>query len=260
MRAVAWVMTVFVVIFLIVPILIIIPMAFSSSSYLEFPPPGFSLQWFENFFTSTQWMRATRVSLQVAFWTVLLSTVIGTLAAFAIRRFKGFTRVLSNGYLSTPLMIPLVVLALGLYLLYVRMGLASSITGLVIAHTALAVPYVLINVSAPLSNLPPTYERAARSLGAHPLRAFFNVTLPAIYPGVLAGALFAFLTSFDEVIIAIFVSGVRTQTLPVMMWESVRTDLDPTLAAIAVLLTGLTVISLGLAQLVTRIPARRKHT
>lgn len=257
MKAIAWVMTALVACFLILPIVIIIPMAFSSSSYLQFPPPGFSLQWFEAFFTSPRWMRALGTSLTVAFWTVLLATTIGTLAAFALKRFRGPINMVATGYLASPLMVPLIAFALGLYLLYANVGLNGSIAGLVLAHTVLALPYVIINVSAPLANLPPANERAARSLGAHPLRAFAGVTLPAIYPGVLAGALFAFLTSFDEVIVAVFVSGVRVNTLPVLMWESVRTDLDPTIAAVAVLLTALTIVSLALAQLVTRISARR---
>lgn len=259
MKAVAWMVTAFVACFLILPIIIIIPMAFSSSSYLQFPPPEFSLQWFEAFFTSQRWMRATGVSLTVAFWTVLISTTIGTLAAFALKRFHGLANIIATGYLTSPLMVPLIALALGLYLLYVNFGLNGSIAGLVLAHTVLALPYVIINVAAPLANLPPVNERAARSLGAHPFRAFIDVTLPAIYPGVLAGALFAFLTSFDEVIVSVFVSGVRTSTLPVLMWESVRTDLDPTIAAISVLLTALTLVSLTLAHLATRIPARKNQ-
>lgn len=257
MRALSWTVTIFVGFFLIFPILVIIPMAFSSSSYLEFPPPGFSLQWFEEFFSSPRWMSATKISLTVAFWTVLLSTTVGTLAAFAIRRFRGAMRPVAIGYLTAPLMIPLIALALGLYLTYVNLGLNGSILGLVLAHTVLALPYVIINVSAPLGNLPPANERAARSLGAPPWRAFLDVTFPAIYPGILAGALFAFLTSFDEVILAVFISGVRTSTLPVLMWESVRTDIDPTIAAIAVLLTTLTVVSLGLAQFAVRVSSRR---
>lgn len=257
MKALTGVVTAFVAIFLIAPILIIIPMAFSSSGYLEFPPPGFSLQWFDRFFSSSQWMSAAGTSFQVAFWTVLLATVLGTIAAFGLRHLKAFTKLVANGFLISPLMVPLVAIALALYLFFVNFQLNGSITGLVLAHTMLALPYVIINVTAPLTNLPPSQERAARSLGAHPIRAFLNVTLPAIYPGVLAGALFAFLTSFDEVIVAIFISGVRTQTLPVMMWESVRTDLDPTIAAIAVLLTALTITSLVLAQYVASIPKRK---
>jgi putative spermidine/putrescine transport system permease protein len=260
MRAVAWTVTALVACFLILPIVVIIPMAFSSSSYLEFPPPGFSLQWFESFFSSQQWMRATGVSLTVAFWTVLLATTLGTLAAFGLKRFRGAANLIATGYLTSPLMVPLIAFAIGLYLLFVNVRLNGTIPGLVLAHTVLALPYVIINVAAPLANLPPVNERAARSLGAHPLRAFGDVTLPAILPGVLAGALFAFLTSFDEVILSVFVSGVRTSTLPVLMWESVQTDLDPTIAAIAVLLTALTIVSLALAQLVTRVSTRRNRT
>jgi putative spermidine/putrescine transport system permease protein len=258
LRTVAYIISGFVVVFLLAPILIIILMAFSSSSYLEFPPPGFSLQWFENFFGSAKWVKSALTSLEVAVWTVVLSTLLGTLAALGIRRLRGPSKAINLGLLVSPLMVPLVVLALGLYIIYVRIGLASTTFGLVLAHTALAVPYVVINVIAPLTNMSDTAERGARSLGANRLQAFRDVTLPAIYPGIFAGALFAFLTSFDEVIIAIFVTGVRTKTLPVLMWESVRTDLDPTIAAIAVILTAITVASLGISQYISRIPERKR--
>lgn len=260
MAKVAWVITCLVAVFLIGPILIIIPVAFSSSPYVEFPPPGFSLRWFEEFFTSRDWMRATGVSFRVAISTVVLSVVLGTLASLGIQKLRGRLRLGVAGLMGVPLMVPSIAYALGLYLFYVKFAMNGSILGLVLAHTALAIPYVVVTVTAPLSTLSSNQEHAARSLGAHPIVAFFTVVLPLIYPGVLAGALFAFLTSFDEVIVSIFVSGIRTRTLPVLMWESVENDLDPTIAAVAVLLTAMTLLSLAIVQLVQRLTSKRRFT
>jgi putative spermidine/putrescine transport system permease protein len=257
MRKLVGVFTALVAVFLMGPIFVVVPIAFSSSSYMEFPPPGFSLRWFEAFFTSREWADATMTSLNVAAATVVAATVLGTLAALGLRRLRGRWASLLTGLLAFPLMVPLIAYALGLYLVYAVFGLNGTIPGLVLAHTALALPYVVINISAPLSTMDETQEKAARSLGANQIKTFFTVVLPHIYPGVLAGALFAFLASFDEVIVAIFVSGITTKTLPVMMWESVRTDLDPTIAAVATMLIVLTLVSLGLAAALQSIAAKR---
>lgn len=242
--------------FLAAPTLIVVPMSFSSSRFMQFPPPGFSLRWYENYFATYEWTRATVVSLQVAAATAFVATVLGTLAALGLRfRFRG--KNLANTLLVSPMVVPVIIIAIALYFFYApfqRAGvpLIGSRPGLILAHTALAIPFVIITVSATLRGLDANIERAAQSLGAGPLRTFFRVTFPLIRPGVIAGALFAFITSFDEIVIAIFISGVTAQTLPVKMWEGVRLEVDPTLAAVSSLLIGISAALLVCLELLRR--------
>ncbi|WP_433362683.1 ABC transporter permease [Streptosporangium sp. CA-115845] len=251
-RRLAWIVTALVTVFLLVPIVVIVPVAFNASPYIEFPPSGLSLRWFENFFTSPEWVEAALVSLRVAAITTVLATVLGTLTAIGLTRTRARYLGVVNAVIALPMIVPMVAYALGVYAVYVHFGLVGSMTGLIVAHTVLALPYVVLNVSAPLQTLNPNVERAARSLGASPVRAFLTVILPQIAPGVMAGALFAFLTSFDEVVVAIFVTNQETTTLPVKMWESVQTDLDPTIAAVATMLIVTTSILLGGSALLGR--------
>jgi putative spermidine/putrescine transport system permease protein len=233
-----------VLLFLVVPILIIIPMSFGSALSLEFPPRSLSLQWYLKYFTSPAWLRATGISFEVALGTTVLATVLGTLAAFGLVRGRFAGRNVLYALILSPLIIPGIVIAVAVYLVFVRVGLVGSPLGLVLAHTVLALPLVVVNVSATLKGFDKSMERAAMSLGASPIRAFWHVTFPLIRPGIIAGAMFAFMTSFDEVIVAIFLSGRTATTLPKRMWDSVLLETDPTIAAISTMLILLTMLVL----------------
>lgn len=236
-------------VFLLAPTVVLIPMSFTAGESLQFPPQGFSLRWYENLFTSRQWTFPAVVSFQVALLTAILATVLGTLASFGLVRghFRG--RGLINALMLSPLIVPLIIVAVGMFAVFVNWRLAGKPLGLIIAHTVLALPYVVINVSASLRSMERNLELASANLGAGPLRTFWHVTLPQIFPGVAAGALFAFITSWDEVVIAIFLTSPFVQTLPVVMWSQIETSVDPTIAAVATLLTLGTTLLFGLAAL-----------
>jgi putative spermidine/putrescine transport system permease protein len=247
-----WVITIFTLIFLIAPSLIVIPMSFSAGETLSFPPPGYSLRWYENFFTQPEWQSAARNSVIVAVLTTIVATILGTGVSIALMRGSVPARNLATSLFLTPMIVPAIVTAVAVYGLYVRFRLVGTIQGLVLAHTVLALPFVMINVSAVLQGMDIRLEHAARSLGATPVRTFFLVTLPLIRPGILAGALFAFITSFDELVVALFTSGDRAATLPVQIWSGLRFEINPTVAAVSTLLIVLSTASLGLAGLLRR--------
>jgi len=231
----------FAVIFLLLPTFIIFPMSFSSGRTLKFPPPGYSLRWYENLFTSPLWTDAAVSSLQIGTLTAILATALGTVAALGLSRSDFRGKNLVQAIILSPLIIPLVIVAVGMFSVFVRWRIAGSLFALVAAHTVLAIPFVVINVMASLRTLDRNLELAAANLGAGPLRTFWHVTLPLIAPGAMAGALFAFITSWDEIVVAIFLTSPTLRTLPVVMWGQVRTEVDPTIAAAATLLTVITV-------------------
>jgi putative spermidine/putrescine transport system permease protein len=247
-----WIITILTLIFLIAPSLIVIPMSLSAGETLSFPPPGYSFRWYETFFTEPEWQRAARNSVIVAVLTTIAATVLGTGVSIALIRGRVPARNLLTSIFLTPMVVPVIVTAVAVYGLYVRFKLVGTIQGLVLAHTVLALPFVMINVSAVLQGMDIRLEHAARSLGATPLRTFFLVTLPLIRPGILAGALFAFITSFDELVVALFISGDRAATLPVQIWSGLRFEINPTVAAVSTLLIVLSTASLGLAGLLRR--------
>ena len=209
-----WAITVAVLGFLILPILIIVPLSFSSGTFLTFPLPGVSLRWYEEFFASAPWQLALRNSLIVASATTVIATVLGTLAALGLTRARLPGQTLLLGLIVSPMVVPLVIVAVGVYFAYAPFGLTGSLLGLTLAHTALAVPFVVITVSATLQGFDPNQARAGASLGASPAVVFFRIVLPLILPGVVSGALFAFVTSFDEVVVALFLTGPGERTLP----------------------------------------------
>lgn len=238
--------------FLIAPTLLVIPMGFSSSQILTFPPPGWSLQWYEKMVSDPQWTSGFVNSAQVAAVTAIASTVLGTLAALGLVRGRFPGKGLVNGLILTPLIVPVIIIAIGMFSLYVRWKITGSLFGLVAAHTALAIPFVMVNVAASLRTMDRNLEMAAQNLGAGPGRTFMRITLPLILPGVFAGALFAFLTSWDEVVVAIFLTTAKFRTLPVEMWEQVRQVVDPTVAAVATVVLGVTTTLLLLVFVVRR--------
>ena len=243
-----WAFVVAVFVFLIVPVLVIFPLSFSASPYLEFPPRGWSLQWYRNFFSRPDWLSATIVSLKVATGTSVLATALGTVTAFGLTRssFRGKNVVIA--IVLSPIIMPVVVVAVAIYFFYARMDFVGTLTGLVVGHTILATPFVVLTVTTSLHGFDRALERAGMSLGAHPLYTFFRVTLPSIRPGVLSGALFAFVTSFDELVMALFLTAPTSLTLPRRMWEGVRMEIDPTIAAAASTLIIFALVTLALFQ------------
>lgn len=235
-----------IAIWLVAPTLVVIPMSFAEKKSLAFPPTGFSLQWYQNFFTNPQWFRSLIVSAKVAAMVAVVATVIGTMAAIGIERLKGRTGGLIRAVLITPMIVPGVVLAVGIYAVYLDAQLVGTWTGYVFAHTLLAIPFVVIAVGANLAVFDTRLETAAASLGASRLATFFSVTLPLILPGILSGALFAFVTSFDEVIVSLFITSPQLKTLPVQIFSSMTRDADPTVAAVGSLIFLATSVIIGL--------------
>lgn len=235
--------------FLIIPCLIVIPMSFSDSQYLEFPPRAWSLRWYEAYFFSEEWRQSTFVSLKVALLTTVLATILGTLASYGLHKSASFLNPIIRGLLVLPMMVPLIFVAIGVFFVYAKLGLNNSLTGLVLAHTTLAIPFVMIAVGNGLTGFDMNQERAARSLGASPARAFLTVTLPQIRVSVLSGMLFAFVTSFDEVVVSIFVSSGPMSTLTKRMFANIRDQVDPTVAAISSILVVLSIVVLILGQI-----------
>jgi putative spermidine/putrescine transport system permease protein len=229
-----------VLLFLALPILVIVALSFSSASYLKFPPPGFSLRWYQSYLGSRDWLESTGLSLEIAVVVVVLSTVLGTFAALGLARLPPGPRAIAGGLILSPLIVPVIVVSIGVYYAYSRYGLVGSPLALMLAHTCLAVPFVVTSVGASLSRFDRQLERAALSLGATRWGTFRQVTLPLIRPGVLVGALFAFITSFDELVVALFLSGSGAVTLPRRMWDDLRFAIDPTIAAVSTLIFVLT--------------------
>jgi putative spermidine/putrescine transport system permease protein len=236
--------TVAVLVFLVAPIIVVFPLSFSSGELLTLPTPGYSLQWYEAFFTDSKWLLATRNSFIVGIATMILATTLGTLAALGIflGNFRG--KALLVAMLATPMVVPVVVTAAAIYFAFALVGLNNTLTGLVLAHTVVSIPYVLITVLATLQTFDRNLLKAAATLGAPPHVAFLRVVLPLIAPGVATGALFAFATSFDELVVAIFVASPAQFTLPRQMYAGLREFLSPTIAAAAVMLILLSLVLL----------------
>jgi putative spermidine/putrescine transport system permease protein len=244
--------TAVVLFYLTFPVLVIVPVSFSAASYLSFPPPGWSLRWYANFFGRSEWQSAMWLSIWIGAIVTLLSCALGVPAAFGLVRGKFPGKRLVNSFILSPIIVPGIIVAVGIYFVYARLGLIGHPVGIVLAHTCLAVPFVVINVSASLYGFDTKLEQAALSLGATPWRCFWQVTFPLIRPGVMAGAVFAFITSFDELLVALFVSGTTAMTLPRLMWQEIRQDIDPTIAAASTLLLTLTTALLVSAELLRR--------
>jgi putative spermidine/putrescine transport system permease protein len=233
---------------LVIPTLIVIPMSFSDSQYLEFPPSTWSDRWYVVYFESAKWMRATTTSFQVGILTMMLATPLGTMAAYAL--FVSGHRMVKAIFLTliTPMIVPSILIAIGAFYAFGKVGLNNTITGLVLAHTALATPLVMIIITAALKTYDLNQERVARSLGATRLKAFFVITLPQIKFSIVTAALLSFLSSFDEVIVAIFVSGGANATLTKHMFAALRDFIDPTIAAISTIMILISTVLLLATQ------------
>jgi len=260
MRGLSIAQTIFaslMVFFLIAPLIAILPLSLTSSMFLNYPIPEFSLRWFEELVTANVWKLSIINSLLIGVGTTILATILGTLAALGLR---GSRTSLIFACLRTlfllPMVVPAVVLGVGMQLMFVRYGLVNSHIGVIIAHTVVAVPFVLVNVAATLAGVDPTLERASASLGAPPVITLCKVTLPLALPGILSGAVFAFATSLDEVVLTLFVAGPGQRTLARQMFSSLRENLNPTIAAAAALFIIGTIILALMAALVRRLRSR----
>ena len=242
-------------VFMVLPILVIVPLSFSSSSFLAYPMPGWSLQWYENLLTSDEWARALKNSFIVAPAATVLATTLGTLAAVGLARVSFPGKNLLMAVIIAPMIVPVVVVGVACYLLFARIGLADTYLGLIMVHAALGAPFVVTTVLATLQGFNHNLVRASLSLGAAPLTTFFRVTLPVIAPGVISGALFAFATSFDEVVVTLFIAGADQVTLPRQMFTGIRENINPTIAAAATLLT---IFTTGLMFVLEWIRGRRR--
>lgn len=253
---------VLVLAYLIVPVLIVIPMAFNSSRYLTFPPPGFSLQYFNEIFfgsveriggkATREWSNALWNTLSIGATTSVVSTVLGTLAAIGLVRARISGKAAIGAFMISPLIIPQIITAIALYFLYIRLDLIGTFAGMVIAHTVLATPFVFIVTAAALQGFDWNLMRAAESLGAPPLVGGVTVLVPVLMPAIVTGALFAFITSFDEVVVALFLSGAGYRTLPVVMFEGIRFEIDPAIAAVGTLMILLAMAVLVAAEILRR--------
>jgi putative spermidine/putrescine transport system permease protein len=230
-----------VLLFLIVPVLVIVPLSFNSGSFLVYPLQGFSMRWYEALFSSADWMRSLKNSMLIAPAATFLAVVLGTLAAVGLTRAEFRGKALLMTVLISPMVVPVVIIGVASYLFFAPLGMGNSYLSLILVHAVLGVPFVIITVSATLQGFNYNLVRAAASLGASPLTAFFRVTLPLIAPGVISGALFAFATSFDEVVVTLFLAGPEQITLPRQMFSGIRENLSPTIAAAATLLIGFSI-------------------
>jgi putative spermidine/putrescine transport system permease protein len=251
-RAAYWLLCAAVFVFLVAPILVIVPLSFNAGAFFTYPLAGVSLQWYREFLTGVQWQRAVENSLIVAVGATAVATSLGTLAALGLHRVRLPFRQAIVAVLLSPMVVPVIITAVGMFYFYARIGIANTLGGLIVAHAALGIPFVFVTVGAVLSTLDDNLVRAAASLGAGPVRVFRAVVLPLILPGVVSGALFAFVTSWDDVVVAIFLAGPRQHTLPRQMWSGIREFISPTLLAVATLLIVLSISLMLVVELLRR--------
>jgi putative spermidine/putrescine transport system permease protein len=236
--------------FLIFPLIVVVPLSFNSVPFFTFTkemlaldPAGYSLKWYEDFFSNLNWQGAVRNSVIIAFFATMLSTTLGTLAALGLSRPTMPAKTLVMSLLISPMIVPLIISAAGMFFFYSRIGLQGTHLGVILAHAALGTPFVVITVTATLVGFDNSLIRASASLGASPTTTFFKVIVPLILPGVISGALFAFITSFDEVVVVLFVGSFKQRTIPWQMFSGIREHISPTILAVA---TILVIVSIGL--------------
>ena len=248
-----------VFVFLMFPILVILPLSFNAGEYFTFTPEmlrldpdGFSLKHYKDFFFNPDWRLATYNSFRIAPLATLLAVSFGTLAAIGLSQSHVPFRHAIMAILISPMIVPLIISAAGMYFFYSRVGLQGTYIGVVLAHAALGIPFVIITVTATLVGFDKSLTRASASLGAGPVRTFFKVQMPLILPGVISGALFAFITSFDEVVVVLFVGSASLKTMPWEMFNGLREQISPTILAVATVLVTLSIMLLTTVELLRR--------
>jgi putative spermidine/putrescine transport system permease protein len=252
-----WAFAGLVLLFLASPLFVVIPAAFNKSSLLQFPPHEWSLRWFQEYLGSASWIEATKTSVKVALIVSAASTLLGLTAALSLDRYAVPGRNLLRALIMAPLLVPVVVTAVGLYYLFLRIGINGSFWALVIGHVVVTFPYATVVIGASLAEVDARLEDAAVGLGAIRPRAFLEVTLPLIRPGLAVAALFGFLVSFDEVVLAIFLTSAETMTLPRRIWDGIRFELNPTIAAVSTILIGVSAVVMLLSEVLKRWLQRR---
>jgi ABC-type spermidine/putrescine transport system permease subunit II len=250
-------LAVLIVVAMAVPALFVIPVSFSDTRFLKFPPEALSLRWYEAYFTTPEWTQSTWYSVILAILTTIVSLLLGIPAAFGLARGQFRGKQFVTLLVLAPLLVPVILIAIAEYFFMVEVGLIGTTAALVISHTLLALPFVVIIVTASLRGYNRSFERAAMSMGAGPLRTFWFVTLPLIRPSVISAALFAFLASFGEFLVSLFVIGSTRSTLPIQLWKGVRFETNPTIAAAATMLIFISVLAL-IAVEVARWQARKR--
>jgi putative spermidine/putrescine transport system permease protein len=238
--------------FLLLPILFIAALSFGSSRWLAFPPPGWTLEWYREFFADPRWIDAFLVSFQVGLAVMAMSILLGLPASFALVRGRFLGREWLRAFFIGPMIVPLIILAIALYALFLKIGLNGTFVGFVAGHLVIALPFSIICISNALEGFDEAIEKAAVICGASPPQAIWRITLPSIRMGIFAGALFSFLASWDEVVVGIFMASPEMQTLPVRMWNTLRNDLSPVIAAVSTLLIALTLVILAIAMALQR--------
>ena len=228
--------------FLISPLITIVPLSFNSEPFFTYPMPGFSLQWYEEFFNSNAWMLALKNSLIIAISVVVLATTLGTLAALGLTLTDFPLKSLVIGLLISPMMVPHIIIGVGMFFFYAWLGIVNTLPGMILAHTTLATPFVVLTVTVTLANFNINLMRAAANLGAGPVTVFFKIVFPLILPGILSGAVLAFVASFDELIVAILLAGSEQRTLPRQMWSGVREEISPVITAVATVLISFAIL------------------
>ncbi len=246
-------------VFLIAPIFVIIPLSFNAEPYftftsgmLAFDPDAYSLRWYQDFWNSREWTHSLQNSFIIAIASTILATTLGTLAALGLSRPHMPLRGLVMGLLISPMIVPLIISAAAMFFFYSTVGLTYTYPGIILAHTALGIPFVVITVTATLIGFDQSLVRAAQSLGADMKTTFFQVILPLILPGVISGALFAFITSFDEVVVILFLGSVEQYTIPRVMWSGIREEISPTILAVATILVAISIVLLITVELLRR--------
>lgn len=241
-----------VLVFLVLPILVVMPLSFNSQPYFTYPLPGFSLRWYQEFFDSADWMLALKNTVITGVVSTAIATVLGVSASLGLTSSRIRGKQIITGILISPMIVPLIITAVGVYFAFSPLGITNSLLGLILAHAVLGAPFVVVTVTATLAGFNETLSRAGRSLGASPLRVFMQVKLPIIAPGVVSGALFAFATSFDEIVVALFLTGPDQRTVPRQMWAGIREQLSPTILAVACLLVVISTLLLITLELLRR--------
>jgi putative spermidine/putrescine transport system permease protein len=234
-----------VLIFLIAPIAVVIPVSFSDSKYLGFPPEAYSLRWYATFTSSVEWLAATRASLIAATLTMIVVTPLGIAAAYGINAMRPSWARWAQVAVLLPMLVPSILLAIGIFYVYIRLRIVNTMLGIVLAHTLLALPFVVLTMLAAMRSFDFRQEQAAQSLGAPPLGAFLRVTLPQLKVAAISSALFAFIISLDEVVVGLFVAGGANTVLTRRMFVSLRDAVDPTVAVISTLFIFVSLFVLG---------------
>lgn len=251
-----YVYTFLLIFIMILPAIVIIPQAFTSLNYFKFPVEEMSTKWFDKFFENEQWIVGLERSLAIAVISAILATALGTMAALAMNKLEFKGKSLFMSIMIAPMVVPVVVVGVALYTTFAPIGLTNSFAGLIFAHTLLGIPMVFVTMLLGFANVNENLELAAMSMGSSPMGAFFKVTLPTVRSSLVSSVLFAFVTSLDEVVVTTFVSGANTKTLTMVMWENMRTNIDPTLAVAALFMI---ILTLGMYIIKEIVEARSKY-